>query len=54
MIGWACFAEGTVAREGSFQSDEGTRTEAGVGANLADIDWVICRNRQLGFFFQKL
>ena len=33
-----CFAVGTVAGEGSFQGGEGTRVEAGVGDDLAEID----------------
>jgi hypothetical protein len=35
----ACFAASAVARKGSFQDDEGTWAEAGVGEDLAEVGW---------------
>ena len=37
--GGACFRSGTVAREGSFHSGDGTRVEAAVGEDLAEVCW---------------
>ena len=37
----ACFAMGTVAREGLFQSGEGTRVEVGLGDDLAEVGWSV-------------
>ena len=45
MTGWECewyiFAVCMDAREGSFQGGEGTRAEAGVGEDLAEVGWSV-------------
>ena len=35
----ACFAAGTIARVGCFQDSEGTWAQAGVGEDLAEVEW---------------
>ena len=51
-----CLAVGAVAEEGSFQGGEGTRVEAGVGEDLAEVGWSAgvdsggCFNPSSGYF----
>ena len=39
LVDGPCFVTGTVIREGFFQSGEGTRAEAVVGEDLAEVGW---------------